>query len=111
MSTHTPRRRIHSVLLFLPALLGQQPQPAGQDWPQLLGPERNLHYNGPWSEKSSFARVWAKLIGEGFSSPVVSQGRLLIFHRKNNEEILDSLEPATGKLQWSAHYPTGYRDD
>ena len=38
-----------------------------QDWPQLLGPDRNLLYKGPWSEKSSFAQVWNKAIGEGFS--------------------------------------------
>ena len=82
-----------------------------QDWPQLLGPGRDLTYTGPWSEKSTFARMWTKLIGEGFSSPVVAQGRLLIFHRQNNREILDSLDPATGKSQWSFSYPTGYRDD
>ena len=91
-------------MLFSAALLAQ-------DWPQLLGPERNLVYQGAWSEKSSFAQVWTKAIGAGFSAPVVAQGRLLIFHRQNNREILDSLDPATGKQQWSASYPTGYRDD
>jgi len=82
-----------------------------QDWPQLLGPDRNLTYQGPWSEKSSFSQLWTKPVGEGFASPVVAQGRLLVFYRQNNREILDSLDPATGKQQWSAGYPTGYRDD
>ncbi len=99
---------IHGVLLFSAALTAQT---VGDEWPQLLGPERNLTYRGPWSEKSTFAKLWSKAVGEGFSGPVVSQGRLLIFHRQNDREILDSLDPATGKQQWSAAYPTGYRDD
>ena len=93
------------------AAVSLQAQLAGDDWPQLLGPERNLIYRGKWSEKSSFTSLWTKAIGEGFSAPVVAQGRLLIFHRQNNREIVDSLDPATGKAQWSAAYPTGYRDD
>ena len=97
--------------LFTLAAVSLPAQPAGDDWPQLLGPERNLIYRGPWSEKSPFTSLWTKPIGEGFSAPVVAQGRLLIFHRQNNREILDSLDPATGQAQWSAAYPTGYRDD
>lgn len=101
-----------SLCFLMPlAAVSLQAQPAGDDWPQLLGPERNLTYRGRWSEKSSFASLWTRPIGEGFSAPVVAQGRLLIFHRQNNREIVDSLDPATGKAQWSAAYPTGYRDD
>jgi hypothetical protein len=93
-------------VFFTAVLFAQQP-----DWPQLLGPGRNLIYTGPWSEKSPFTQVWSRPVGEGFSAPVVSQGRLFIFHRKNNTEILDALDPATGKPQWSSSYPTAYRDD
>lgn len=92
--------------------VAQQPPAAGGDeWPQLLGPGRNLVYSGRWSEKSSFAQVWTRPVGEGFAGPVVAQGRVLVFHRKNNAEILDALDPATGKVQWTLSYPTGYRDD
>lgn len=105
---HTFTSRFFLLPLAAASLAAQS---AGDDWPQLLGPERNLTYRGKWSEKSSFASLWTKPIGEGFSTPVVAQGRLLIFHRQNNREILDSLDPANGKEQWSAAYPTGYRDD
>jgi outer membrane protein assembly factor BamB len=101
-----------SILLLLAA--GAIPlcaQLAGSDWPQLLGPTRNQIYTGPWSEKSSFASAWKREIGEGFSAPVVAQGRVLIFHRKNDREILDALDAATGKPLWSFAYPTCYRDD
>jgi outer membrane protein assembly factor BamB len=102
-------RSAASILLLVTPLATAQP--AGDEWPQLLGPERNAVYRGRWSEKSSFASLWTKAIGEGFSAPVVAQGRLLLFHRQNDKEILDSLDPATGKTQWSASYPTTYRDD
>lgn len=86
-----------------------------QDWPQLLGPGRNLTYTGPFAaaapDKASFKNLWKKPVGEGFSAAIVAGGRLLVFHRQNNQEILDSLDPATGKVQWSFSYPTGYRDD
>jgi outer membrane protein assembly factor BamB len=86
-----------------------------QDWPQHLGPARNGVYSGPWSEKSAFTQVWKRPIGEGFSAPVVAldgvQPRLIVFYRRGSEEIAESIDPATGKTQWTSSYPTGYRDD
>ena len=104
-------RRAIQLLALLALAAGVQAQTPGDDWPQFLGPERNLTYRGRWSGTSTFTSLWTKAVGEGFSSPVVAQGRLLVFHRQNNREILDSLEPATGKAQWSAGYATGYRDN
>lgn len=85
-----------------------------QDWPQILGPTRNLTYTGPFASapgKAAFQNLWKKPVGEGFSAAIVAGGRLLVFHRQNNKEILDALDPATGATQWSFSYPTGYRDD
>ncbi len=81
------------------------------EWPQVLGPTRNLTYTGPFAPAANFKKLWSRPIGEGFAAPIVSQGRLLIFHRQNSQERVDSLDPATGKEQWSFAYPTGYRDD
>jgi len=81
------------------------------EWPQILGPTRNLTYTGPFAPAASFKKLWSRPIGEGFAAPIVSQGRLVIFHRQNSQERIDSLDPATGKEQWSFAYPTGYRDD
>src|SRR5688572_8026264 len=83
----------------------------GQDWPQHLGPSRNGVYSGPWSEKSNLQQLWKRGVGEGFSAPVVAQGRLILFHRQGGEEIVESIDPANGKTQWTFRYPTGYRDD
>jgi outer membrane protein assembly factor BamB len=82
-----------------------------QDWPQHLGPTRDGRYAGSWSEKSSFTPVWTRKVGEGFSAPVVAGGRVILFHREDGQEIVESLDAATGKAQWTFRYPTAYRDD
>jgi outer membrane protein assembly factor BamB len=88
---------------------------AAEDWPQFLGPERNGIYRGAplagaWP--AGGPRVtWRKTVGQGFAAPVVIQGRLLVFHRVGNNEVLDALDARTGASQWRYQYPTRYRDD
>ncbi|HTM52209.1 MAG TPA: PQQ-binding-like beta-propeller repeat protein [Bryobacteraceae bacterium] len=86
-----------------------------QDWPQFLGPDRNGVYPdndlaAKWSA-SGPAVVWEKDVGQGFSAPVVSQGRLILFHRLGDREAVEALDAATGRPVWKFDYPTGYRDD
>jgi outer membrane protein assembly factor BamB len=83
----------------------------GQDWPQHLGPGRNGVYTGAWSAKSTFAKVWERPVGEGFSAPVVVGTRLILFHREGNQEVVESLDAGTGKTQWRTGFATAYRDD
>ena len=86
-----------------------------QDWPQYLGPTRDGVYKGqPLSETwpSGGPRVvWRKTVGEGFSGPVVAQGRVILFHRVGKEEVVEALDARTGASQWRYAYPTTYRDD
>src|SRR5213593_3599022 len=99
----------------LAALLAVALQNTVPDWPQFLGPERNGVYRGPvLAEKwpSSGPRVvWQKQVGEGFSGPVVVQGRVILFHRVSNREVVESLDARTGAPQWQYGYSTSYRDD
>ena len=88
---------------------------AAQDWPQHLGPERNGVYSGPaladrWGAQGPRV-VWSKPVGQGFSGPVVAQGRVILFHRVGNEEVVEALDARTGVPQWRYAYATGYRDD
>jgi outer membrane protein assembly factor BamB len=91
------------LLLAVPMLAG--------DWPQILGPARDGRYDGPFAAQPSFKKIWERKVGEGFSAPVLARGRLLIYHRAGNEDLLESLDPATGKMQWTHRAPTAYRDD
>jgi outer membrane protein assembly factor BamB len=86
-----------------------------EDWPQFLGPARNGVYSGndlaaSWPAAGP-AVIWKKEVGQGFSSPVVAEGRLILFHRIGGKEVVEALDAATGRAIWSFDYPTQYRDD
>ena len=97
--------RLLWMLLLLTWSLAQ-----GEDWPQFLGPGRNGVYSGPPPQSVS-AAIWKIDVGQGFSAPIVSRGRVIVFHRHENRAIVESLDAATGKRVWAAEYPTDYRDD
>jgi outer membrane protein assembly factor BamB len=42
---------------------------------------------------------------------VVAQGRVILFHRVGDSEVVEALDARTGTPQWSYKYPTSYRDD
>jgi outer membrane protein assembly factor BamB len=86
-----------------------------QDWPQFLGTARNGVYSGndlaaSWPPTGP-AVIWKKEVGHGFASPVVAEGRLILFHRIGGKEVVEALDAATGRGIWSFDYPTTYRDD
>ena len=105
------RRLLLVVLLAAAAAVHAAPT----DWPQILGPNRNGVYDGPPLAKAWPAAgprvVWRRPVGEGFAGPAIASGRLILFHRIGAEEIVESLDAATGKPQWRFAYPTAYRDD
>ena len=88
---------------------------AAADWPDFRGPNRNGVY--PDSDiVSAFPPggpplMWEKQVGAGFANPVVSKGRLILFHRRGNEEIVEALDSGSGSPQWRFAYTTSYRDD
>ena len=88
---------------------------SAQDWPQILGPNRNGIYTGP-EIVASFPRtgppsLWKRDVGAGFAGPAVAGDRLILFHRVNNRETVEAMDANTGKTIWTFDYPTSYRDD
>ena len=47
-------------------------------------------------------------MGEGHSSPVVAGGRVFIFTRVGEDEVVSALDLATGKPAWERRYPAPY---
>jgi outer membrane protein assembly factor BamB len=88
---------------------------AATDWPQYLGPARDGVYGGPALSESWPASgpnmVWRKHIGDGLAGVAVAQGRLILFHRIADQEVVDALDPLTGASQWRHSYSTTYKDD
>jgi outer membrane protein assembly factor BamB len=87
----------------------------GGEWPQFLGPQRNGNYAGPalataWPKEGP-KKLWNFKVGEGFAAPVVSAGKVILFHRQGREEILQCLDATNGQALWKFSYPTAYRDD
>ncbi len=86
-----------------------------QDWPQVLGPARNGIYAGPplaaTFPPSGPPRLWQRDAGAGFAGPSVAAGRLVLFHRVGNNEVVEAMDALTGKTIWTFGYPTAYRDD
>ena len=78
-------------------------------------PSRNGVYVGaPLNEKwpSTGPRViWRKQIGQGLSGPVVAGKQLILFHRVDDREVVESFDALTGAPKWRHAYPTTYRDD
>lgn len=104
-----------SKLFWMAAALLAASFAAAGDWPQLLGPNRNGVYDGgdldtSWPEKGP-RQLWTRDVGAGFSNPVVGAGRLILFHRRGDNEIVESLDARTGEPDWKFEYPSSYRDD
>jgi outer membrane protein assembly factor BamB len=83
------------------------------DWPQLMGPTSDAVYAGPaiaetWNDKNKI--IWQRDVGEGYSSPVVSDHRLVICHRIGTNLIVECLDAATGKPFWNFKHPMKFQD-
>lgn len=79
-----------------------------------MGPDRNgvsreTGLLASWPERRPPV-LWEKSIGEGFSGPVVSGDKLILFHRVGNQEVVESLDAVTGNGQWKFAYATEYVD-
>src|SRR5215471_20975244 len=88
---------------------------AASDWPQFLGPTRNGVYAGTelsenWPSKGP-AVLWQQAAGHGFSGPAVAEGKLVLFHRLSDKEVVECHDAQTGKAIWNFGYPTSYEDD
>lgn len=85
------------------------------DWPRFLGPTANGTYAGKDVRKDKWApdgpgTVWKIKVGEGYSSPVISGERLVLFQRIGQNEVIQCLDANSGKQLWTSQYSTKYRD-
>jgi outer membrane protein assembly factor BamB len=85
---------------------------AAQDWPQWRGPNRDGNVSGaviPTAWPKTLKEQWKVPVGIGHSSPVVSGGRIYVFARQGEDEVLLSLEASTGKQIWRSGQPISYQ--
>jgi len=88
------------------------PATAG-DWPQILGPHRNGHGEHETLADSWPAAgpktVWEKSIGSGLAGVAVAGAKVILFHRKGDEEIVEAFQATTGKSLWATGFPTTFQ--
>ena len=99
--------------LALSLLAVAVPSPA-QDWPQFLGPNRDLttastNVNLVWTGAEPPIR-WKKEVGSGWSGPIVADGSLVLHHRIKNEEVVACFDALTGEPRWETRQPTAFRN-
>ena len=95
----------HRILIGL-FLLASVPL-AAQNWPQWRGPARDgaiTGFNEPaaWPEK--LTQRWKIEVGLGYATPLVVGDRVYVFSRQGEEEVMQAIEPATGKTIWRTAY-------
>lgn len=84
---------------------------AGATWPQWRGPNRDGVVVGsaaPPSWPKELKEVWKTTVGTGHASPVVADGRIFVFARQGEEEVLTALDAATGKEVWKSGHAVAY---
>jgi outer membrane protein assembly factor BamB len=84
-----------------------------RDWPQWRGPGRDGVVRGvtvPAKWPKTLKEEWRVEVGEGYSSPVVVGGRVYVFTRQKEDEVVWCLDVATGKEIWrSEPCPAPYK--
>lgn len=99
-----PSTRVLLFLCFVPSAVAAQ-------WPQWRGSNRDgtvAAENVPsaWPEK--LTSKWTVTVGEGYSTPVVANGRVFVHSRQDPEEVVTALDVATGKPLWTARYASAF---
>jgi len=84
---------------------------SGANWPQWRGPNRDGNITGlpaPSSWPKSLKDEWKVTVGVGHSSPIVSEGKIYVFARQGEEEVLLCLDAVTGKELWRGGQGVAY---
>lgn len=86
------------------------------DWPQFLGPQRDSRAPAGVAlirevPADGFPILWKRDCGAGFAGPVVSGGKVILFHRAGDQNVVEAMDPLSGKVIWKEAWPTTYRDD
>jgi outer membrane protein assembly factor BamB len=78
-----------------------------QDWPQWRGPNRDDKapaFIAPktWPQQPNVK--WKVTVGRGDSTPALVGGKLYVFSRQDDFEVIQCLDAATGATVWSNRY-------
>ncbi len=82
------------------------------DWPQILGPHRDGRGEGESLADSWPAGgpkvLWERAVGRGYAGVAVVGERGVLFHRIENEELVQAFDVRAGNFSWKFAMPTSY---
>lgn len=82
------------------------------EWPQILGPARDGVAVGEsladrWPAAGP-RTLWSRPVGAGYAGVAGTADRLILFHRVDDREVVEALDPATGEAAWRQEHPTTF---
>src|SRR2546425_13231013 len=97
------RLSLWSGILTVSAMILFATTSLAQDWPQWRGPNRDANVADasiPAVWPKALKEEWKITVGVGHASPVVTKGKIYVFARQGEEEVLLCLDAITGKEIW-----------
>ncbi len=116
-SRPTPRRIFLRAqlwrLLVTATLLAASSSTIAGEWPQILGSHRNGIAAGEtlllqWPQAGP-KLAWQHPVGSGFAGVAVAAGRVVVFDRQQDTEVLTARDAKNGKQIWSTNAPIRYQ--
>ena len=85
-----------------------------ESWTRFLGPRddaksNETHIATAWPDGGP-KLLWELKKGDGYTTPALVEGKLVLFHRWKDDERLECRDAETGKEHWTYTYPIDYRD-
>ncbi len=85
----------------------------GAEWPQWGGPARDFRLargvQAPLWPATGPKQVWARDLGEGYSSMLMSANTLYTMYRRGSQDVVIALDLATGKTVWETGIDAAHR--
>ncbi len=101
------RLRYAVILLCTTCLSILGAQERSPDWPQFRGPNRDggmASFAEPAAWPARLTQRWKVEVGEGYATPVLVNGRIYMFARQGDNEVLQALDANTGAVLWQTRY-------
>jgi outer membrane protein assembly factor BamB len=102
--------RIGIVVATMAAGVGAQN--GASDWPQWRGPSRDGSlpaFTEPKAWPEQLTRRWKVEVGTGYATPIVVGGRVFVFARQDEKEVMRALDADNGKVLWESSYNAPFK--
>lgn len=83
----------------------------GGDYTQWRGPNRDgavASFTEPSAWPEQLTQRWKVEVGTGYATPILVGNRVYVFARLNDQETMQALDAASGKVLWRTGYPAAF---